>query len=508
MPKLIIVAAIADVDNIVLYCKDGETHTINSADYRTKAIMDKVMPAINNNKSVEIEIDDYNLHNEFSERTGGLIKFYRVLKKAVLGIFDKTQPTMSVEEIESTGTTKDVSPLKEDETVVAVVSGKAIPNMEAMDRQINHVVKNNANPAGMVRFLERVASVIDERGHSVEDLLKFIKDADLPIADDGTMVAYKSLSSTDSDGVYVDLHSHKVKQGVGTRVFMSAKLVDPDRRNDCSNGLHIARRDYIRTFSGNVMVICKIAPEDIIAVPKYSPSKIRVCGYDIVALLDKKSEGILRSSNKAMTDNPDAAQLLGEIIAGRHAAITKTTEITAACGGGLIYNEIKGESQVKFVDDKAEVQELNEAKSNRRFADIPEPEPLPPVAPVKALTALEVDLMEKDPTLSPKALREQADAILLQRKADKEAKAKAKKDANLPKLAKTEPTKKAKKGKQAATTPSKPTAATKTIPEQARELFMAQKFTELNDFKKKKKKSWDSLGFSVTEENQIKAKLV
>ncbi|MEL2330844.1 hypothetical protein, partial [Klebsiella pneumoniae] len=86
-----------------------------------------------------------------------------------------------------------------------------------------------------------------------------------PIADDGCIVIYKLLlkdgPSDHKEFSYRDIHSQKVPQSVGTLVCMNESLVDPDRRNECSNGLHVARRQYLGNFSGNVCVLAKVAPE-------------------------------------------------------------------------------------------------------------------------------------------------------------------------------------------------------------------------------------------------------
>lgn len=222
-------------------------------------------------------------------------------------------------------------PVTEEETIVAVVDGKTlIEGVEQIEHQLMSVAQKLGSSEGVANFFRRLATV--ERRHSVADLLKFMEKGELPIADDGTVIVYKLLNSHgQGDSLYfTDVHSGNVKQKVGSKVFMDEKLVDPDRYRDCSNGLHIARRDYLRTFSGNACVLCKLAPEDVIAVPHSDARKLRAKGYFIVAQLsdeDRRRVG----NNQPMQDKV----LLGNVAAGNHTEVLETVEITRPSGGGL-----------------------------------------------------------------------------------------------------------------------------------------------------------------------------
>lgn len=217
----------------------------------------------------------------------------------------------------------------EEEVVVAVLQDNTvIHGVEQLNDQFKAVTAGVTSVDGMQKFLNRAASV--ERGHSVEDLLKFVQKGELPFADDGTVLVYKRLQSTKEDGVFVDCHSKKVKQRVGSFVHMAESLVDPNRNQDCSNGLHVARRDYLRSFSGDVMVLCKLAPEDVIAVPKYDARKLRAKGYHIIAQLSDEDARRL-CSNQPMQDT----ELLANAVAGNHTPILEYVEITEQKGGGL-----------------------------------------------------------------------------------------------------------------------------------------------------------------------------
>lgn len=238
------------------------------------------------------------------------------------------------------------------ETTVAVLAdGTVIENADKLKVQLQAVNAGLSSQEGLKNFLNRMASV--SRAHSAQDLLTFMEKGELPIADDGTVLVYKRLRSTDKAGVYVDCHSGKVKQKVGSFVFMATELVDPNRHNECSNGLHVARRDYLNSFSGDVCVLAKLAPEDVIAVPHGDPRKLRAKGYHIIAVLsDQDARNVC--SDRPLTDK----NLLGNAIAGNHVGVLQTVEIRAYKGGDLLITDLDGVTEHK-VDETLSSESLD-----------------------------------------------------------------------------------------------------------------------------------------------------
>lgn len=235
--------------------------------------------------------------------------------------------------------------LKEDETVVAVTNGgrTIVPEAQHLGTQLKAATALK-DFTGFQAFLERLGPVVPKRRFSVEDLMKFMKHGDLPIADDGSIVIYKRLtkSGKDKEGrdIYVDVHSRKVTQRVGSRVFMDESLVDPDRRQDCSNGLHVAALSYLSGFSGEITIIGKVAPEDVIAVPQYSNNKMRVAGYDILAVLDKDQTATVNNGGK-LSNVKGGAELLNAVLRGKHIKIDQTVQIGGAQGTKLTITELE-----------------------------------------------------------------------------------------------------------------------------------------------------------------------
>jgi hypothetical protein len=350
---VIIVGAIAGAKGITLYHADGKETNLALEGWKTKAIMDKVTPFIAKRQKVEIDLDTFDVHAHIEERSGGLIRFVREKVASVRSWFKpaaEDEASKNVEAFTQTATVNDGSygnhtygvPTAgpEEEVVVAIIGDKKVPGVEALSTHMEHALEAG-DTEGVENFMRRCASVIDKKGHSVQELLNFMRKGDLPIAKDGSIIAYKVLTTKIVDGkkVVVDKHSGKVVQRVGSRVCMDPKLVDPSRRTQCSSGLHIARRGYLKDFSGDTIMLVKIAPEDVIAVPMGEPDKMRVAAYHIVGEVPKNVHDMLRS-NLPMTKDNAASKLLADAIAGNHVPALEEVRIGAAKGGDVTITQL------------------------------------------------------------------------------------------------------------------------------------------------------------------------
>lgn len=239
--------------------------------------------------------------------------------------------------------------VKEDEVVVAVTNNGVIPGVENLHRHLRQSAKLK-DYKGFTKFLERLAPVIKDRLHSVEDLMKFMETAELPIADDGSILFLKRLKYRGTEGgkrVFVDCHSGNIRQWVGCKVQVREDLVDPDRRRDCSNGLHVASMSYIRTFGGNVTILGKVAPEDVFAVPEYNTNKMRVAAYHIIAELPEEercnvNNGIYLSKTEV------GKKLLNDAIVGNHSSPTTLVMVGGHYSTNLKYTNLSSGSVEQF----------------------------------------------------------------------------------------------------------------------------------------------------------------
>lgn len=239
--------------------------------------------------------------------------------------------------------------VKEDEVVVAVTNNGVIPGVENLQRHLRQSAKLK-DYKGFTKFLERLSPVIKDRLHSVEDLMKFMESAELPIADDGSILFLKRLKfrgTEDGKRVFVDCHSGNIRQWVGCKVQVRENLVDPDRRRDCSNGLHVASMSYIRTFGGDVTILGKVAPEDVFAVPEYNTNKMRVAAYHIIAELPEE-ERCNVNSGIYLSKTEVGKKLLNDAIVGNHSSPTTLVMVGGHYGTNLKYTNLSSGSVEQF----------------------------------------------------------------------------------------------------------------------------------------------------------------
>lgn len=396
-----IIAAVVDTHNLTLYKENGDTVTIPQGDTRVRYIVDAAVPLLLKQGYADVSIapTEDNAYVQFEAQTNGFVKLYRVAKSKLLGLMGTDISTLAeevlpafpmtigaippasvqgqinivsaVEEIlqhavsvnspdfhevglheqgnvvEDCGSTiKKHSNNDSPDTIVAVVDGQIIPGMEKIKTQFTRAAKLGSTQ-GVENFLKRLGSVIGERKHSVEDLLTFMERGDLPIADDGSILIYKVLNRVHGTSEkYIDCHTGKVEQWVGAYVCMDPSLVDHNRNNECSNGLHVARRGYVREFNGGVCVLAKLAPEDVIAVPEYDANKMRVCGYHIIVELTPEEYSLVKR-NQPLSDGYSGSNTLGNALGGHHIGKTHEIRITGHKGGGVKVTELGKATEVQ-----------------------------------------------------------------------------------------------------------------------------------------------------------------
>lgn len=285
------------------------------------------------------------------------------------------------------------------DTIVAVntQTGSVIPHAHKLSSQMKAASKLK-DFSGFVNFINRLEPVLKDRGHSAEDLMKFIEYGDLPIADDGCIVIYKRLKQ--KGNTFVDVHSGNIKQNVGSYVFMRPGLVDPNRRQDCSNGLHVASLGYLSSFSGNVTVMAKVRPEDVFAVPEYSHTKMRVCGYHILAVLPESLRTHVNSGG-SISSIPEGKELLNKVLRGAHVGITELVEVGGHNGTNVTYTKVENTETAKAEEVKVDL-----VKETLEQSDLSEAAPTEKAAPVLA-----ADLKEPAPVVAPEIKKTKIDLL-------------------------------------------------------------------------------------------------
>jgi hypothetical protein len=85
--------------------------------------------------------------------------------------------------------------------------------------------------------------------------------------------------------MYTDMHSQSMDIELGKPVRIERRECDADFRNECSYGLHVGATKYVEKFANwhsgenRTILVCYVNPANVVAVPEYDNSKIRVAEY-------------------------------------------------------------------------------------------------------------------------------------------------------------------------------------------------------------------------------------
>ena len=163
---------------------------------------------------------------------------------------------------------------------VSVVEGemlwKGTPFHNALATRIVSMLEEGFDIEPMVQFMNNLMRNPSKR--AVDELYGFLEKNSLPITPDGHFLAYKRVR-----GDYKDCHTGTMDNSVGSVVEMERNMVDDNRDNTCSAGLHFCSHSYLQSFSGERTVIVKIDPADVVSIPSdYNNAKGRTCRYEVV----------------------------------------------------------------------------------------------------------------------------------------------------------------------------------------------------------------------------------
>lgn len=128
----------------------------------------------------------------------------------------------------------------------------------------------------MINFMHNLMQ--NPSRQAVTELYGFLEKNSLPITPDGCFLAYKRVRDN-----YKDCHTGTMDNRVGMVVEMERNMVDDNRSNTCSTGLHFCSHSYLQSFSGDRTVIVKINPADVVSIPSdYNDAKGRTCRYEVI----------------------------------------------------------------------------------------------------------------------------------------------------------------------------------------------------------------------------------
>ena len=147
---------------------------------------------------------------------------------------------------------------------------------------IKNMMSNGLDFEPMLNFLKRTIDSNSRR--VVDELFKFIEYCGLSITKDGCFLAYKTVLNN-----YMDKYSGTIDNSVGSSIpRLERWRVDDNCNNACSHGYHVGGLDYAGpggwyNREEDRVMICKVAPEDVVSVPlDHSCKKMRVCWYEVI----------------------------------------------------------------------------------------------------------------------------------------------------------------------------------------------------------------------------------
>lgn len=306
MSELVVTGAIVSKNGLTLFTNEGNSVVFSDTDYRVKDMIAAVMVPLATQESVKITVESYSIAKKIAENSNGRLQVEEDARGNI--------------------------------TSVKTDTGAEIKSAEKIDRLVQLAAEGYGAEA-LANFIERFNRIPHQ--HSADELLNFIKNGDLPLADDGSIIAYKFL--TKEGDFFVDTHTRKVRQKVGSMVVQDN--VNLDRRTECATGLHVCSNKYGQY--GNELFIVKIDPADVLAVPYNENGKMRCRAYHIVAHAPGKLLQTVGNRRSALEDK-SGKKLIENIVAGNHVDVL---EIVTVGGSTQINPETK--IQTEKVADKA-----------------------------------------------------------------------------------------------------------------------------------------------------------
>jgi len=147
------------------------------------------------------------------------------------------------------------------------------------NRLVDIIQSGISNLDSYLKFLENTYN--NPSSNSREQLYQFIEHKEMPITDDGCILAWKGVSAD-----YLDKHSGKFSNKVGTVNQMPRRDVDDNPGNHCSKGFHVGSKAYADSWAGSdgKLMIVKYDPADAVSVPSdHNFEKLRVSKYTVIA---------------------------------------------------------------------------------------------------------------------------------------------------------------------------------------------------------------------------------
>lgn len=160
-----------------------------------------------------------------------------------------------------------------------VITYKGDPVHGLIVDRILQFVEQDIDVQPLVEFMKNLYQ--NPSATAVKELYGFLEYGNNPITPDGHFLAYKRVRDD-----YKSVHDGKTDNSIGSKPSLPRNVVDDNRDNTCSSGLHFCSHEYLARFSGQRVVVLKINPKDVVSIPSdYHNTKGRACTYEIVGEL-------------------------------------------------------------------------------------------------------------------------------------------------------------------------------------------------------------------------------
>lgn len=149
------------------------------------------------------------------------------------------------------------------------------------------MIEKKIDYSSMLKFVENL--YLNPSRNVLERLYKFLSHKNFPITPDGHFLGYKAVRSD-----FLDKHSGKFDNSVGKTVSIDRNEVDENMQVNCSYGLHVGTINYVKGFAnhGDKIIIVKVNPADVVAVPYADAQKLRCCKYEVVDLYKEPLDSV------------------------------------------------------------------------------------------------------------------------------------------------------------------------------------------------------------------------
>ncbi len=166
----------------------------------------------------------------------------------------------------------------------------------------------------LARFLDKLMENPSE--HSRAQLYNYIELYKLPITEDGSFLAVKSVREN-----LTDHHTGTIDNSPGKVIEMDRAKCNENPNVACAPSYHAGAVDYVKSFGSGRTLLVKINPRDVVSCPTdHSYMKLRFCRYEVLSEVEsnnsntKPFESNLASRNSYYTPSKSEVIARGEAI--------------------------------------------------------------------------------------------------------------------------------------------------------------------------------------------------